>query len=68
MTNILLWLSGKKTTIVAIIMLLVTFASNQGYISQAVAELIASIMVALGLYSNYQTKRIYERLYDEDEE
>ena len=54
-----MFLSGKKTTIGAIISLVVLFCVNRGYIAQDVSELIGSIMVVLGLVANVSTAKIY---------
>ena len=59
--KILLFLSGKKTTIASIIGLIVVFCVNRGYIPEDVAELIMGILVALGLTTNVLTTRLYGR-------
>jgi hypothetical protein len=58
MTQFLSFLKGKKTTIAAVIGLLITFAATRGYIAGDVAELLASIMVAVGLSANYATTKL----------
>ena len=60
MKKILLWLSGKKTTIATIISAIVVFALGRGYIAQDVAELISAIMIALGLTANIATAKMYK--------
>ncbi len=60
MEKILIWLSGKKTTIATIVSALVIFAIGRGYIQQDVAELISAIMIALGLGANIATNKIYQ--------
>lgn len=59
MKKLLMFLSGKKTTIGAIISLIVLFCANRGYIAQDVSELIGSIMVVLGFTANYATSKMY---------
>jgi len=52
--------NGRKTTIVAVVMLIVIFSVNRSWIPQDVAELISSIFVALGIsanYANYKLKK-----------
>lgn len=58
MTQFLSFLKGKKTTIATVIGLLITFAATRGYIAADVAELLASIMVAVGLSANYATTKL----------
>lgn len=65
MKKILLWLSGKKTTIATVISAIVVFALGRGYIAQDVAELISTIMVALGLTANIATTKIYKQQQQE---
>ncbi len=67
MKKILLWLSGKKTTIATIIGAVVVFALGRGYIAQDVAELISTIMVALGLTANIATNKIYQQQQQQQE-
>jgi len=62
MKKILLWLSGKKTTIATIIGAVVVFALGRGYIAQDVAELISAIMIALGLTANITTNKMYKNM------
>lgn len=59
MEKILKFLSGKKTTIGAVIMLIILFCANRGYIAQDVSELIGSIMVVLGFVANVSTSKMY---------
>ena len=61
MNKILIWLSGKKTTIATVISALVIFLIGRGLIAQDVAELISAIMIALGLTANIATNKIYKR-------
>lgn len=61
MNKILIWLSGKKTTIATVISALVIFLIGRGIIAQDVAELISAIMVALGLSANIATNKIYKK-------
>lgn len=58
MTQFLSFLKGKKTTIATVIGLLITFSATRGYIAADVAELLASIMVAVGLSANYATTKL----------
>lgn len=62
MNKILIWLSGKKTTIATIIGAVVVFALGRGYIAQDVAELISTIMIALGLTANIATNKMYKNM------
>ena len=62
MKKILIWLSGKKTTIATVIGAVVVFALGRGYIAQDVAELISAIMVALGLTANITTNKMYKNM------
>jgi len=61
MNKILIWLSGKKTTIATVISALVIFLIGRGLIAQDVAELISAIMIALGLSANIATNKIYKK-------
>ncbi len=61
MNKILIWLSGKKTTIATVISALVIFLIGRGLIAQDVAELISAIMIALGLTANIATNKIYKK-------
>jgi len=52
--------NGRKTTIVAVVMLIVIFSVNRNWIPTDVAELISAIFVALGVsanYANYKLKK-----------
>jgi thiol:disulfide interchange protein len=61
MKKILIWLSGKKTTIATVISALIIFLIGRGLIAQDVAELISAIMIALGLTANIATNKIYNK-------
>ena len=61
MNKILIWLSGKKTTIATVISALIIFLIGRGLIAQDVAELISAIMIALGLTANIATNKIYQQ-------
>ncbi len=61
MNKILIWLSGKKTTIATVISALIIFLIGRGLIAQDVAELISAIMIALGLTANIATNKIYKK-------
>ena len=58
MTQILTWLQGRKTTIATILSALITFSLTRGYIDGDVANLLATIMVALGLTANIATNKL----------
>ena len=58
MKKLLIFLQGKKTTIATIIGALITFSLTKGYIDGDLANLLASIMIALGLSVNYATNKI----------
>ena len=60
MKKILIWLSGKKTTIATVISALIIFLIGRGLIAQDVAELISAIMIALGLTANIATAKMYK--------
>ena len=62
MNKILIWLSGKKTTIATVISALVIFLIGRGLIAQDVAELISAIMIALGLTANIATNKMYKNM------
>jgi hypothetical protein len=49
---------GKKTSISAIIGAVTVFTLNRHYIQPDVAELIMSILTAIGIYSNYRTRKM----------
>jgi len=57
--TIIEFLSGKKTTIAAVIGAVIVFCLGRGYIEQDVAGLISAIMVALGFTMNVVTARYY---------
>lgn len=61
MKNILIWLSGKKTTIATVLSAIVIFLLGRGLIAQDVAELISAVMIALGLTANIATNKIYKK-------
>ncbi len=66
MERILIWLSGKKTTIMAIIALFVTLALTKQWIDNDWAIFINGVLVVLGFGANYATNRIYNQ-YSDDE-
>jgi hypothetical protein len=47
-----LFLQGKKTSIAAILALLITIAKTQGWIDNEVAIALSGLLVALGLTAN----------------
>lgn len=61
MEKLLKFLSGKKTTIGAIISAIVIFCLGRGYLAQDVADLIAAIMLALGITANIATTKMYAK-------
>ena len=58
MTQILIWLQGKKSTIGAILALVNTFLLTKGIIDNDWAILINGILLALGLTANIATARL----------
>jgi hypothetical protein len=59
MKNILAWLSGKKTTIGAVLALTITLFLTKGYIDNDVAIYLNSLLVVLGLTANIATYKMY---------
>lgn len=51
MDRVLAFLEGKKTYIVAVTMVLVTYLVSKGWMGQAEYELVYGVLVALGLAS-----------------
>jgi hypothetical protein len=58
-TKLLEKLSGKKTTIGAVLALVITYCLTKGYIDNDLALLLNGILVVLGFTANYATARIY---------
>jgi len=58
MTNLLSYLQGKKTTIATILGALITFSFTKGFIDADIANLLATIMIALGLSVNYASAKL----------
>jgi hypothetical protein len=58
LTQILAYLQGRKTTIATILGALITFSLARGYIASDVAELLATILLALGLSINIATAKL----------
>ena len=54
------FLNNKKTTIATIMAAVLVYALERHYIAQDTAQLIADIMVALGLTANVVTARYYK--------
>ena len=52
MTKLLNFFSGKKTTIGAILALIITYSLTKGYIDNDLAILLNSLLVVLGLTVN----------------
>ena len=61
MEKLLRFLSGKKTTIGAIVSAIIIFCLGRSYIQDDTANLLAAIMVALGLTANIATNKIYNK-------
>jgi len=61
MEKLLLWLSGKKTTIATILGAILVFLIGRNVIPQDVAQLISLILAALGLSANIATNNIYKK-------
>lgn len=55
MTNILIFLQGKKTTIGTILALVITYCLTKGYIDNDLAILLNGILIALWLAANIAT-------------
>lgn len=58
MKKFLTFLRGKKTTIATIIGAIITFSLTRGYIDGDLANLLATIMIALGFTVNYATSKM----------
>jgi len=58
--NIIEFLSGKKTTIAAILGAILVYLQGRGYIQTDTATLISAIMVVLGLTANVATGLYYK--------
>ena len=58
MTQLLIFLKGKKTTIFSVIALLITYSLTKGYIDSDLAILFNGILVALGFSANYATGKL----------
>lgn len=61
MNKLLIFLSGKKTTIATILGAILVFSLGRGYLAQDTANLLSVIMVALGLTANIATGNIYKK-------
>jgi len=59
-SKIIEFFNNKKTTIATIISAVLVYALGRHYIAQDTAQLIADIMVALGLTANVVTARYYK--------
>jgi hypothetical protein len=60
--KILLFLSGKKTTIGTILSFLNIYLFVEGIINKNLALLVQGILVALGLTANIKTPMIFDKL------
>lgn len=58
LTQILEFLQGRKTTIATILGALITFSLARNYIPADVAELLATILLALGFGINIATAKL----------
>lgn len=56
--KVLTLLSGKKTTIATVLGALIIFSLGRGYIAMDTAELLSTIMIALGLSANVATAKL----------
>ena len=57
MEKLLSKINGKKTTIATIFGAVITFCLGQGYITSEVANLLTTILVALGFTANYANSK-----------
>lgn len=57
--KIIEFLDGKKTTIATIFGAIITFALGRGAIQSDTAELLATILVAIGYGSNFLTNKYW---------
>jgi hypothetical protein len=62
MRELLLWLSGKKTTIAMILGAILNFITTKGYIDADMSYLISAILIALGVGANIYTNKIFNRM------
>jgi hypothetical protein len=62
MESILIWLTGKKTTIAMILGAILNFITIRGYIADDTSYLISVILIAIGLGANVATNRLYKEL------
>lgn len=58
MTNILIYLQGKKSTIFTVLALIITYSLTKGLIDNDMAVLLNGILVALGFSANYATGKL----------
>lgn len=56
--KVLNFLKGKKTTTATVIGALIVFSLGRGYIAMDTAELLSTIMIALGLSANVATAKL----------
>jgi hypothetical protein len=57
MEKILKLANGKKTTVATILGAIITFSLGQGYLTAEVANLLTTILVALGFSANYANSK-----------
>lgn len=58
MTQILTYLSGKKSTIFTVLALIITYSLTKGFIDNDLAILFNGILVALGFSANLATNKL----------
>jgi len=59
MTDLLIWLSGKKGSIASIIGLIVAYLATQGVLDESLVILIMGIATVLFGAASYGTQRLY---------
>jgi hypothetical protein len=60
--KLLLWLSGKKTTIGLVCGLIISYLLGEGYIEPSLAYAIGGVLTALGATTNIATPKVYKKL------
>jgi len=58
---VIVFLSGRKTTVATILGALITFSLGREYIQDDLANLLSVILVALGFTANIATNRYYKK-------
>ena len=59
--KLLLWLQGKKVTILTILALFVTYLLDSGSIDSGLAYLLNGILVAVGYTASTATREMYKK-------